>query len=175
MRSANRPGFTDPIFAYHHNHGDPTGCAIAGGTFYDAPAGAASPFPAEYAGDYFFADACDGWVWRLDRESHAASPFASGINPAFGLSTAPDGYEPFPDPGPRELTTFDGEDALVTTLLLRGEAAPDAGAGDAALGLHPRESGTAMSHPAGRVAPPPRRHGAFAVSGSKARREEEPW
>jgi glucose/arabinose dehydrogenase len=83
--------FTAPVFAYNHNRGDPTGCAIAGGTFYDPPAGAASAFPAEYSGDYFFADGCEGWVWRLDRDTNAASPFVSGINPAFGLSTGPDG------------------------------------------------------------------------------------
>jgi glucose/arabinose dehydrogenase len=88
---ATDPRFTAPLFTYNHNRGDPTGCAIAGGTFYDAPADAASLFPAEYAGDYFFADACQGWVWRLDRDTNAASPFVSGIQPAFGLSTGPDG------------------------------------------------------------------------------------
>ena len=87
------PAFTQPLYAYHHNQGDPTGCSIVGGTFYDPPGGAGSPgaFPAEYAGDYFFADGCGAWIWRLDRETGTASPFADGIGPGFGLTTAADG------------------------------------------------------------------------------------
>lgn len=87
------PAFTQPLYAYHHKQGEPTGCAIVGGTFYDPPAGAGSPgaFPAEYSGDYFFADGCDAWIWRLDRETNVASPFASEIGPGFSLTTAADG------------------------------------------------------------------------------------
>lgn len=85
------PRLVAPLFAYHHSRGEPTGCAITGGTFYDPPAGAPGAFPADFAGDYFFADGCSPWVWRLDRETNQASPFASDVGPAFGLSTAPDG------------------------------------------------------------------------------------
>ena len=84
-------GLTAPLFAYHHSQGDPTGCAIGGGTFYDPPAGAAGAFPADYAGDYFFSDACDPWVWKLDRETNQVTEFATNIGPALNLSTAPDG------------------------------------------------------------------------------------
>lgn len=85
------PAFVQPLYAYHHDRGEPTGCAIAGGTFYDPPAGATAPFPSQYAGDYFFADGCAGWIWRLDRETGSASPFASDLGPAFSLTTGPDG------------------------------------------------------------------------------------
>jgi hypothetical protein len=85
------PRFTQPLYAYHHHRDAPNGCAIAGGTFYDPPAGAAAPFPERFAGDYFFADGCDGWVWRLDRESGAAGPFAADLGPAFSLTSGPDG------------------------------------------------------------------------------------
>lgn len=85
------PRLTAPLFAYHHTQGDPTGCAITGGTFYDPPAGAAHPFPAEYFGDYFFSDGCNPWVWRLDRDTNTAAPFATLDGPAFSLTTGPDG------------------------------------------------------------------------------------
>jgi glucose/arabinose dehydrogenase len=87
------PAYRQPLYAYAHDQGDPTGCAIVGGTFYDPPAGAGSAgaFPADYQGDYFFADGCDSWVWRLDRDTAAASPFATDIGPAFGLTAGPDG------------------------------------------------------------------------------------
>jgi glucose/arabinose dehydrogenase len=85
------PRYVAPLYAYNHNRGAPTGCAITGGTFYDAPAGAAAAFPAEFAGDYFFADGCQPWVWRLDRDTGAASEFGAVADPAFGLSTGPDG------------------------------------------------------------------------------------
>jgi glucose/arabinose dehydrogenase len=48
------PRFTTPLYAYHHTPGDPTGCAIGGGTFYDPPVGAAGVFPADFAGEDLF-------------------------------------------------------------------------------------------------------------------------
>ena len=88
------PRFTPPVFAYPHDpeRGSPAGCAIAAGAFYDPPAGAPAPFPAGYAGDYFFADYCENWIWRLDRETGQASEFAAGYDvPVFGLRTGSDG------------------------------------------------------------------------------------
>ena len=38
-------------------------CAITGGSFYDPQT---LNFPAEYVGDYFFADYCDGWIKNID-------------------------------------------------------------------------------------------------------------
>jgi glucose/arabinose dehydrogenase len=85
------PAFTQPIYAYHHDTGTPNGCSIVGGTFYDPPTPAPGQFPADFAGDYFFADGCGAWIWRLDRETGAASPFADAVGPAFNLTTGADG------------------------------------------------------------------------------------
>ena len=38
-------------------------CAITGGAFYSP---LTPQFPSEYSQDYFFADFCGGWIWRLD-------------------------------------------------------------------------------------------------------------
>ena len=37
------------------------------------------PVPAEYEGDYFFADFCNGWIRRLNPETGEASGFATGL------------------------------------------------------------------------------------------------
>jgi glucose/arabinose dehydrogenase len=78
--------FADPIHAYPHGGGV---CAISGGTFYPpVPA----QFPAEYAGDYFFADFCAGWIRRLDLASGIQpGDFASGIVAPVDLRVGPDG------------------------------------------------------------------------------------
>ena len=82
------PAFRAPLFAYHHNQGDPRGCSIVGGTFYDPPNAA---FPAEYHDDYFFSDGCNRWIYRRDAETGAVTPFATEVGPAFNVSTGPDG------------------------------------------------------------------------------------
>ena len=51
-----------PIHAYYRNG---TEAAIVGGPLYRAPGGAASPFPGEYDGDYFFSDYYQGFLRRL--------------------------------------------------------------------------------------------------------------
>jgi hypothetical protein len=70
----NNQAFRSPLFVYQHDAGDPTGCAISGGAFYNPTT---QQFPAEYEGDYFFADYCSGWIWRLDMPGGAASEFAA--------------------------------------------------------------------------------------------------
>jgi glucose/arabinose dehydrogenase len=57
-----RPGFRSPLYVYTHD-GQPTGCAITGGAFYNPTT---VQFPADYIGDYFFADFCSGFIWRFD-------------------------------------------------------------------------------------------------------------
>ena len=49
------PNFTRPFFAYNHSAAvtTPSGNVLTGGAFYNP---AASQFPADYQGDYFFAD-----------------------------------------------------------------------------------------------------------------------
>src|SRR5262249_29531611 len=47
------PAFRNPLFYYGHGSGDSLGFAITGGAFYNP---ATVQFPADYVGDYFFAD-----------------------------------------------------------------------------------------------------------------------
>lgn len=81
--------YVPPIFAYRHD-GDPatTGCAITGGTFYNP---ATSQFPADFVGDYLFADFCSGWIRRYDPATDSATGFATGIQFPVDLDIATDG------------------------------------------------------------------------------------
>lgn len=79
-----------PVFAYRHGSSPTTGCAITGGVFYEP---ATSTFPAAYAGDYFYADYCSGWIRRYDPVADTSARFASGFA-AQGLTdleVSPDG------------------------------------------------------------------------------------
>jgi glucose/arabinose dehydrogenase len=80
------PGTTPPIYAYPHSSG---ACAISGGAFYPL----VSPqFPAEYQGDYFFADFCAGWIRRLDFVTGVdIANFGSGISMPVDLAVGPEG------------------------------------------------------------------------------------
>src|SRR5262245_52800076 len=80
--------FRAPLFTYGHGAGATTGCAITGGAFYNPPT---TQFPAEYVGDYFFADYCSGWIRRYDRVSGVVTPFASGIGSPVNLKVGTDG------------------------------------------------------------------------------------
>lgn len=71
------PGFTRPFYTYDHGGADPDGCAITGGAFYNPTAG---EFPAEYFGDYLFADFCGGWINRIDTTTKQLTTFATGIS-----------------------------------------------------------------------------------------------
>jgi glucose/arabinose dehydrogenase len=82
--------YRSPLFAYGHN-GDPntTGCAITGGAFYDP---ATPQFPADYVGDYFFADFCGDWIRRYDPATDTAVAFASDdAGGVVDLDVGPDG------------------------------------------------------------------------------------
>ncbi|HKS08360.1 MAG TPA: PQQ-dependent sugar dehydrogenase [Pyrinomonadaceae bacterium] len=79
--------FRDPIFAYMN---DPTTCAITGGAFYNPQA---PQFPANFVGNYFFADFCGGWIRRLDPSNgNAVSDFATGIASPVDLQVSGDGF-----------------------------------------------------------------------------------
>ncbi|MBA3443127.1 MAG: PQQ-dependent sugar dehydrogenase [Pyrinomonadaceae bacterium] len=72
---------------YYYSRGD--GCAITGGAFYNP---AATQFPSEYVGSYFFADFCSGWIRRLDPASgNAVTGFATGIAAPVDLQVGADG------------------------------------------------------------------------------------
>ena len=81
------PSFRDPIFAYMN---DAQTCAITGGAFYNPTV---NQFPAQFVGNYFFADFCGGWIRRLDpANGNAVSDFATGINLPVDLKLSPDGF-----------------------------------------------------------------------------------
>ncbi len=87
------PKYTSPLFAYQHGNTATTGCAIAGGTFYNPTS---VQFPPEYEGDYFFADLCSGWIRRLDYDPSTGlyagvSGFATGLPNPVDLQVGPDG------------------------------------------------------------------------------------
>ncbi|MFN0121448.1 MAG: PQQ-dependent sugar dehydrogenase [Blastocatellia bacterium] len=97
-------GMTSPAYSYLHGGGETRGCAIVGGTFYDPPV---SQFPTAYAGKYFFADFCGGWINYIDPANppaqNGASVFATGLAGPVDLKTGPDGALYFLQRG------FDGE------------------------------------------------------------------
>ncbi|MEO5821257.1 MAG: PQQ-dependent sugar dehydrogenase [Vicinamibacteraceae bacterium] len=81
------PRFVSPRSTYNHSTG---GCAITGGAFY-SPLNAR--FPADYAGDYFFADFCGGWIRRLDPNAgNTVTNFASVIASPVDMKVSDDGY-----------------------------------------------------------------------------------
>ena len=81
------PNFRDPIFAYAN---DAQTCAITGGTFYNPEI---IQFPANFVGNYFFADFCGGWIRRLDpANGNAVSDFATGIASPVDLHVSDDGF-----------------------------------------------------------------------------------
>jgi glucose/arabinose dehydrogenase len=83
------PQFVYPIYAYRHSGATPSGCAVAGGAFYNPP----TPiFPASYVGKYFFADLCSGWIYYINPANPAvATQFALSIAAPVDLKVGPDG------------------------------------------------------------------------------------
>ncbi|MDB5106838.1 MAG: carbohydrate-binding protein [Fibrobacteres bacterium] len=79
------PAFKSPFYTYSHASG---GCAITGGAFYNP---ATEAFPAEYVGDYFFADYCGGWIKRIDLATRTVTGFATGINSPTDIRVGADG------------------------------------------------------------------------------------
>lgn len=79
--------FRDPIFAYQN---DANTCAITGGAFYNPTA---PQFPAQFVGNYFFADFCGGWIRRLDpANGNAVTDFATGVSLPVDLQVSADGF-----------------------------------------------------------------------------------
>jgi glucose/arabinose dehydrogenase len=84
----SNPNHTGPIYHYGHGTGPFLGCAITGGAFYNP---AMAQFPAEYAGDFFFADFCGGWINKFDPANSSVTTFASGISSPVDLQVSSDG------------------------------------------------------------------------------------
>jgi glucose/arabinose dehydrogenase len=86
--STSDPRFRSPLFAYTHGSSETTGCAIAGGAFYNP---SVQQFPSAFVGDYFFADLCSGWIRRFHPVSGTAEGFATGISSPVDLKVSSDG------------------------------------------------------------------------------------
>jgi glucose/arabinose dehydrogenase len=87
------PTYVEPIYSYGHSSAsNPSlviGFSIVGAAFYGP---AATLFPAEYQGNYFFADYVNGWVNRLDTvNGNAVYAFWNGGQPITDLHVGPDG------------------------------------------------------------------------------------
>jgi glucose/arabinose dehydrogenase len=79
-------GTVTPTFSYVNDRNPD--CAIVGGTFYDP---VTVQFPANFVGQYFFADYCGGWIKKLDPGTHTVSSFATQISSPVDLDVGPDG------------------------------------------------------------------------------------
>jgi glucose/arabinose dehydrogenase len=91
--SSPNPNFNDPIYQYSHANG----CAIVGGAFYNP---AISQFPSQYAGVYFFADLCGGWIRTLDPDNgNQVATFATGLSSPVALRVSSDGFLYYLDRG----------------------------------------------------------------------------
>lgn len=78
------PNLAQPIYAYPRDIGQ----CIAGAAFYNP---AVIQFPADYAGDYFFADFGAGWIKRMNVSTRVVSDFASDIVTPVNVRVAADG------------------------------------------------------------------------------------
>lgn len=83
------PGtYRGPIHTYAHGSGNDEGFAITGGAFYNPTT---TNFPAQYVGDYLFADYVNGWIRKLDLPNTGGSGFATDIVAPVDLKVASDG------------------------------------------------------------------------------------
>lgn len=86
---SSNPAYRNPLYVYNHSTGSPTGCAIAGGAFYNPDFG---QYPESYAGKYFFSDLCGAWIWLFDPGNGTASQFATQLfGSTVDLKVGPDG------------------------------------------------------------------------------------
>jgi glucose/arabinose dehydrogenase len=94
-------GRMPPLFSYSHEEifNSDRCSAVMGGDFYDPKV---LRFPLEYAGDYFFADLCQGWIRRVNPATGAMREFASGLAIPTGLKFDADGNMYYTTRGIRE-------------------------------------------------------------------------
>lgn len=82
--ATTNPDFVGPFYSYGRSEGQ----AITGGAFYNP---ATNRFPADYAGDYFFADFVAGTIRRIDTATKAVTAFASAAEAPVDLRVRDDG------------------------------------------------------------------------------------
>ena len=96
---------TNPVYSYPHAFGD---ASITGGFVYQG-----TQFPAEYRGDYFFADYAMNWIKRLELDANGNVTAVRNFEPPDGqrdgpygdivaLAEGPDGSLWYVDTGPFE-------------------------------------------------------------------------
>jgi glucose/arabinose dehydrogenase len=85
----SNPSFRSPLLAYGHGSSGTTGCAIAGGAFYNP---VINRYPPEYAGQYFYAEYCTGWIRLFMPGAGQSAGFAASISSPVDLAVGPDGY-----------------------------------------------------------------------------------
>ncbi len=92
MGDHQNQNYISPIYVYQHGiDGDAgEGCGITGGYFFNP---AATNYPAELVGRYFFLDYCNRWINMLDLNGTVTRlPFATGIpNFSLGIDVGTDG------------------------------------------------------------------------------------
>ncbi len=68
-------GYRDPLAAYSHSTGTPTGCAITGGAFLTG-----GNYPSQYNNAYFYADICSQWIYYLPAPGYSTQiPFVTSL------------------------------------------------------------------------------------------------
>lgn len=86
---SNNQAYRNPFHAYHHGSNNVNGCSITGGAFYNP---VTDHFPAEFVGNYFFADFCGGWIRRLIfTNGIVTTDFVTGLSRAVDIKVGPDG------------------------------------------------------------------------------------
>ena len=110
----SNPAFRSPLFVYGHGTTTTTGCAIAGGAFYNPPS---VQFPSSFVGKYFFADLCSGWIRVFDPAGGTAAGFATGIVQPVDLKVSADGSLYYLSIGSSSVfrVTFTGSQPTITT------------------------------------------------------------
>jgi len=78
-----KAGMTDPAYSYPHNGFD---ASITGGFVYHG-----TQFPAEYQGEYFYADYAQNWIKRLTIDGAGKVTAAHDFEPPDGSSNGPYG------------------------------------------------------------------------------------
>jgi glucose/arabinose dehydrogenase len=86
--TTTNPSFRSPLFVYGHGTSGTTGCAIAGGAFYNPTT---AQFPSSFVGKYFFADFCSNWIRVFDPAAGTAAAFATNVSGPVDLRIGPDG------------------------------------------------------------------------------------
>jgi glucose/arabinose dehydrogenase len=87
--ATSNPAYRTPIFTYPRGFDGTSGCAIAGGTFYNPQN---VQFPSSYNGVYFFSDYCSGWIRYLNPAAgNSVSAFATGLDYPVDLKVSSDG------------------------------------------------------------------------------------